>query len=175
MYVSVHVDMRAIRALQVCLHLQFKRHCCHPADPALPQLEITLDSIAHSIATAPRLKIRAAVSSAVRRFSRRARAETGHNLQDITVKKTTDEIHIVAHHANAEDRMPAYRRIMWLRRVLPGIAVKVSFRSSNSVLDRAANLGYMYDRACRACNEPSFSRRLRARTCSSKEKVSVRL
>lgn len=47
-------------------------------------------------------------------------------MQDITVKKTTDEIHIVAHHANAEDRMPAYRRIMWLRRVLPGIAVKVS-------------------------------------------------
>ncbi|POY73995.1 putative DNA-directed RNA polymerase [Rhodotorula taiwanensis] len=82
MYVSVHVDMRAIRALQ---------------------LEITLDSIAASISSAPRLKIRAS---------------------DITVKKITDEIHIVAHHANAEDRMPAYRRIMWLRRVLPGISVK---------------------------------------------------
>lgn len=55
-------------------------------------------------------------------------------MQDITVKKTTDEIHIVAHHANAEDRMPAYRRIMWLRRVLPGIAVKVSVRLAREPL-----------------------------------------
>lgn len=45
-------------------------------------------------------------------------------VQDITVKKNTDEIHIIAHH-NAEDKVPAYRRMMWLRRVLPGITVKV--------------------------------------------------
>lgn len=61
-------------------------------------------------------------------------AEQVDPLQDITVKKTTDEIHIVAHHANAEDRMPAYRRIMWLRRVLPGIAVKVSVRLAREPL-----------------------------------------
>ncbi|GAA5868140.1 hypothetical protein JCM8547_003356 [Rhodosporidiobolus lusitaniae] len=81
MYVSVHIDMKAIKALQ---------------------LEVTLESIAHSIATAPRLKIKAG---------------------DITVKTKTAEIHVVAHH-NAEDKVPAYRRMMWLRRVLPGIAVK---------------------------------------------------
>ncbi|BGP31083.1 DNA-directed RNA polymerase III subunit C1 (rpo31) [Rhodotorula toruloides] len=81
MYVSVHIDMRAIRALQ---------------------LEVTLDSIAASISSAPRLKIKSA---------------------DITVKRHTDEIHIVAHH-NGEDKMPAYRRLMWLRRVLPSISVK---------------------------------------------------
>lgn len=61
-------------------------------------------------------------------------AEQVDPLQDITVKKTTDEIHIVAHHTNAEDRMPAYRRIMWLRRVLPGIAVKVSVRLAREPL-----------------------------------------
>ncbi|GJN89850.1 hypothetical protein Rhopal_002839-T1 [Rhodotorula paludigena] len=68
----------------------------------LGDLEISLDSIAHAISHAPRLKIKAA---------------------DITVKKNTDEIHIIAHH-NAEDKVPAYRRMMWLRRVLPGITVK---------------------------------------------------
>lgn len=40
MYVSVHIDMKAIKALQ---------------------LEVTLESISHSIATAPRLKIKAGV------------------------------------------------------------------------------------------------------------------
>ena len=45
-------------------------------------------------------------------------------MQDITVKRKTDEIHIVAHH-NSEDKVPAYRRLMWLRRVLPSIVVKV--------------------------------------------------
>ncbi|GAA5927574.1 hypothetical protein JCM3775_006021 [Rhodotorula graminis] len=81
LYVSVHIDMRAIRGLQ---------------------LEVTLDSIAASISNAPRLKIKSG---------------------DITVKKKTNEIHIVALH-NAEDKVPAYRRMMWLRRVLPGITVK---------------------------------------------------
>ncbi|GAA6004779.1 hypothetical protein JCM11491_002226 [Sporobolomyces phaffii] len=81
MYVSVHIDMKAIKALQ---------------------LEVNLDSIAASIALAPKLKIKAA---------------------DITVKRRTEEIHIVAHH-NADDKVPAYRRLMWLRRVLPSITVK---------------------------------------------------
>ncbi|GAA5990879.1 hypothetical protein JCM11641_002868 [Rhodosporidiobolus odoratus] len=76
----------------------------HVDMPAIDKLklEITLESIAASISAAPRLKIKAG---------------------DITVKKKTNEIHVVAHH-NAEDKMPAYRRMMWLRRVLPGICVK---------------------------------------------------
>ncbi|GAA5869946.1 hypothetical protein JCM1840_007679 [Sporobolomyces johnsonii] len=81
MYVSVHVDLKAITALQ---------------------LEVTLDSIAASIAAAPKLKIKAG---------------------DITVKRKTAEIHVVAHH-NSEDKIPAYRRLMWLRRVLAGVRVK---------------------------------------------------
>ncbi|GAA6029739.1 hypothetical protein JCM8097_001026 [Rhodosporidiobolus ruineniae] len=96
MYVSVHIDMKAIKALQ---------------------LEVTLESIAASISAAPRLKIKAG---------------------DITVKKKTDEIHVVAHH-NAEDKVPAYRRVMWLRRVLPGIAVKGVHGLQRAVIQQNAD------------------------------------
>ncbi|ORY91742.1 hypothetical protein BCR35DRAFT_299051 [Leucosporidium creatinivorum] len=66
------------------------------------QLEVTLDSIRESIIKAPKLKIKAG---------------------DVTVKPHLNQIHVHALHDSGNGES-AYHRILWLRRVLPGIPVK---------------------------------------------------
>ncbi|SCV70568.1 BQ2448_3330 [Microbotryum intermedium] len=66
------------------------------------QLEVTLESIRDSIIAAPKLKIKA---------------------DEVSVHRQTNRIHVYAHQLLGASEV-AYHRVLWLRRVLPGVAVK---------------------------------------------------
>ena len=80
LYATVQIDMKAVYSLQ---------------------LEVTLDSIRESIATAPKLKIAAGA---------------------VTIKPALNQIQVHAGEAHGDS--DPYKRVLWLRRVLPNIVIK---------------------------------------------------
>ncbi|KAK4700233.1 DNA-directed RNA polymerase III subunit RPC1, partial [Phenoliferia sp. Uapishka_3] len=95
LYVVVHIDQRAIDALQ---------------------LEVNIGTIRESIINAPKLKIKSS---------------------DVTTRERANQILI---HARADDEASApYRRLLWLRRVLPGVIVKGIPGLSRAVIQEQAS------------------------------------